>query len=210
MRETTSGVPEALSQMGNVVLEFKDLPTGDYILAESVVVERKTAADFVASIIDHRLFSQVANMRANYEQPLLLIEGDILHPRSDIAPTALIGALSYVAALAGIPILPSKNASYTASILATVARHCQHGLGYEIPLRCHKPKDTSTVLQYLVEGLPGVGAGRAITLLKHFGSPIKLFNAEIKDLMEVDGIGKQAAQKIYDVIHAQYTPLKRN
>lgn len=40
-------------------IELKTLEVGDYVLSDRVVVERKTAEDFVNSIIDKRLFSQL-------------------------------------------------------------------------------------------------------------------------------------------------------
>jgi Fanconi anemia group M protein len=56
-------------------VELKTLEVGDYVLSDRVVVERKTADDFVDSIIDKRLFNQLKNLR-KVEKPLLIIEGN--------------------------------------------------------------------------------------------------------------------------------------
>lgn len=199
--EQPSGVPSLLSETDGVKVELSRLEIGDYLCAYDVVVERKTAVDFIASIMDRRLFEQVAKMVAGYETAILVLEGDVYATRSGIAPTALDGTLSWLATLSGITVLPSTGVEHSARLIATIARHAQHGLGYEIPLRHAKPKHLGVQQQYLVEGLPGIGPGRAKDLLKHFGTPGRLFAASVGDLREVRGIGERAAQAIYDTLH---------
>lgn len=205
-----------LSSIKDVRVEVKKLEVGDYLCAEDVVVERKSAADFVASIFDKRLFEQVAQMTMNYPTAILVIEGDIYDTRSAIKPEALDGALSWLVALAGVSLVPTSGVQHTARIIATIARHAQHGLGYEIPLRYNKPKQVHqhekdpTIKrvyrqqQFLVEGLPGIGPERAKTLLKHFGSPQLLFQASPESIRSVKGIGEKAASEICTVLTTSY------
>lgn len=65
MRETRSGILEQLATLGAKPI-VGELETGDYVLSGDLVVERKTAVDFVASILDGRLFNQVGKMRLNF------------------------------------------------------------------------------------------------------------------------------------------------
>jgi len=53
--------------------KVKRIEIGDFIISERVAVERKTAADFVSSIVDGRLFDQAAKMKEAYEKPLIII-----------------------------------------------------------------------------------------------------------------------------------------
>lgn len=199
--EQSSGVPLLLGKINGVTVEMSRLEIGDYLCAEEVVVERKTAIDFVASIIDRRLFEQVAKMVSGFETAILVLEGDVYTTRSGIAPVALDGALSWLVTLSGVAVLPSSGVEHSARLIATIARHAQHGLGYEIPLRHAKPKHLDVQQQYLIEGLPGVGPGRAKSLLAHFGSPGKLFSATLDELRAVRGVGEKAAQTIHQVLH---------
>ena len=174
MRERRSGICHALEKMENVSLSYADLEAGDYILGEGVGLERKEAGDFINSLIhDKRLFEQIRLMKSSFERPLLLLEGNIFTTRSTIHPNALIGALSYITALEGIPVIPVPSAKHTAQMLHTIARHVQDGLGYQVPLRGNKPKDMDLAGQYLVEGLPAVGPSVAMKLLAHFGSRVR-------------------------------------
>jgi Fanconi anemia group M protein len=200
--EQSSGVPGLLGKVDGVMVAMARLEVGDYLCAEQVIVERKTAVDFIASIMDRRLFEQVAKMVAGYETAVLVLEGDVYGTRSAIAPSALDGALSWLATLSGVTVLPSGGVEHSARLIATIARHAQHGLGYEIPLRHAKPKHLSVQQQYLVEGLPGVGPGRARALLEHFGSPEAVFSASVDELRAVRGIGEKAAESIHHVVRS--------
>src|ERR1035437_350446 len=65
MREQRSGVTRQLERSSIVTVKYADLAVGDYVLSDEVVVERKEATDFVLSIMDRRLFGQVAQMKAS-------------------------------------------------------------------------------------------------------------------------------------------------
>ena len=52
-REKVGGkVPAALAARGDVTIEIARLDVGDYRVERRVIVERKTTADFAASLID--------------------------------------------------------------------------------------------------------------------------------------------------------------
>ena len=161
MREQSSRVVPLLAGYPDVRLEFSALPSGDYVLSDEVAVERKEAGDFAASIMDRRLFGQAAKMKAEFPRPILLIEGDLARVRSAISQDALRGAVSFLAVLEGITVLQSSGAEESAALLRTMARHAQEGLGYQVGLREPAPKAANLYAEYLVEGLPGVGRGRA-------------------------------------------------
>jgi len=122
--------------------------------------------------------------------------------------------------LAGVSLVPTSGVQHTARIIATIARHAQHGLGYEIPLRYNKPKQAiqdkeeaarNRVFrqqQFLVEGLPGVGPERAKILLKHFGCPQLLFQASPESIRSIKGIGEKAVSEIRAVLMTSYDKKK--
>ena len=74
-RETASGITDLLKNNGALV-EIAKLSYGDYIINDTITVERKTAKNFLISIIDGRLFNQLSNLKKFCNHPILLIEGN--------------------------------------------------------------------------------------------------------------------------------------
>lgn len=204
MREKGSRVVGHLRGHADVRLEFSALPTADYVLSDAVAVERKEAGDFAASIMDRRLFGQAARMKAEFEHPVLLLEGELSGIRSAIHPDALRGAVSFLVVLEGITVLHSSGAEETAALLRTMARHAQEGLGYQVGLREPAPGTPRLYAEYLVEGLPGVGRRRARQLLEHFGTPAAVMRATVEELARVPGIGEKSALRIWSALNAPY------
>ena len=204
MREQRSKVCGYLEKSQKVTVEYVDLACGDYVCGPGVAVERKESTDFVSSIMDNRLFNQIHRLKAEYERPIFLIEGDIFQTRSQIPSAALIGAVSYLSVIEGISVIHVSDAEQTALMLETMARHCQKGLGYEVALRSQKPKDASILSQYIVEGLPSIGPKAAQNLLRHFKTVSRVFSATEKNLCEVPGIGKKTASRIHEILNSPY------
>ncbi len=194
-REARSGIASRLAKIPGVTLEQAELSSGDYLIGNGIAVERKAASDFVISLMEGRLFDQLARMAIEHERVVVLIEGDIYETRSAIAPEALDGAISYIALLSGASLISSPSVARTPHILHRMALHAVHGLGYQIPLRACKPKGPAAA-QYLLEGLPSVGPNAAQALLAHFGSPRSVFAATREQLLAVKGIGPKSADAI--------------
>lgn len=193
-----------LRQAPNVTVERAALALGDYVLADGkVVVERKTVADFEASVIDEdkRLFNQAE--RLGFEAGVLgvvLVEGDLYGRAARMLPQQISGALSYLAVIKGLSILPSLDLVHTAYQLVKLATHVEHGLGYELALRSAKPKALLSQQRFVLEGLPGVSAGLAERLLAHFGSVRAVMLADTDALRAVPGVGPKTAARIAEVV----------
>lgn len=200
MREERSGIPKTLANLPGVTVESRDLLAGDFAIGSKLGIERKTANDFVASILDGRLMEQAARLTSEYDQALVIIEGDIYSTRSVIKAESLDGALSWLAVLSGIPVLHVPNSVRTAMLIHRIGMHVEHGLGYEVPLRSNKPKDSTLCARFLVEGLPGVGPVAAQRLLEHFKTPAAVFTASQDELRHVHGIGPKLAQRVFETI----------
>ena len=194
-RETRSGIATKLARIPGVTIEQAELSSGDFLIGGGFAVERKAATDFIVSIMDGRLFDQMARMAIEHERVVVLVEGDIYDTRSAIAPEALDGAISYISLLSGASLIFSPSLARTPHILHRMAIHATHGLGYEIPLRAGKPKGPAAA-RYLLEGLPTVGPKAAQALLAHFGSPRGVFSASREQLLAVKGIGPKSADAI--------------
>lgn len=200
MRESRSGVIKALMAMENIEVIIGELPCGDYVLSPEVAVERKSANDFVTSVMSGRVFEQVGKMKLDFQRPMVLIEGDPIRTRSAIEPKAVAGAISSLMTIQQVSVICVADSTETAIMLATMARHLQEGLGYEINLHPKKPKPNKEAAQYVINSLPGIGPGNAKKLFDHFGSIVATMNATPEQIMQVKGIGPKTAQRMYDLI----------
>ncbi|MEM3402000.1 MAG: ERCC4 domain-containing protein [Candidatus Hadarchaeales archaeon] len=200
-RESSSGIIELLKELGAGV-SIRQLQLGDFIVGEEVVVERKSADDFLQSLIDGRLHEQAKAMSENFRCPVLIIEGDDIYNRRKIHPNAIRGALAALAIDFRIPILWSRDERETAELLLALARRKQ--LKEEKPLPLRRKLGTADFQRFIVESLPGVSAVLARRLLDHFRTVEKIMCASEKELMEVEGIGKKKVAEIRKVLTQEY------
>ncbi|HEY0947463.1 MAG TPA: ERCC4 domain-containing protein [Opitutaceae bacterium] len=207
-RESRSDVPRWLARLGYAITTA-ELAVGDYAIADKLLVERKAANDLALSIMDGRLFGQAELLAsADAKMACVVIEGSLGELYSSIDPEAVAGALSTLTLYYGLPVIPTPSPEHTARLIGRLARHVTEGLGYEIALRAAKPKTDGGRAQYLVEGLPGVGAETARKLILHFGSAAAVFAAGEAELCAVRGIGAKTARGILDALHARPTAFR--
>lgn len=205
-REQASPVLKALDGMG-CFIKTKQLEVGDYILSTDIVIERKTINDFITSLIDGRLFTQLIKMAEYYEMPLMLVEGDAeeLFAIRNVHRNAIIGALTSIALNYRIPILFTKDANETAEYIYVTAKREQLGKGKDIRLRTgRKGLKPSEMQQFIVESFPLIGPNTAKTLLRHFESIKNIVNADVNELQNVENIGEKKAKKLRHVLDADY------
>lgn len=60
----------------------------------------------------------------------------------------------------------------------------------------HKSLRGKTLVQSVLDEIPGVGRKRRVELLKHFGTIDKIKRATVEELCQVDGMNRKAAQQI--------------
>ena len=211
-RETNTGIPALLRRAGVPFLQ-QELAAGDYQIGD-VLLERKSANDLAASILDGRLFPQAEALSNAAARPMLLIERDIRAIASRMHEDALPGAISALALYWKVNILWAPDAPSVVRLLERMWRHTNEGLGYEVPLRVRKPptKADGAVAQYLIEGLPGVGPETARRLVQHFGTARRVFSATPQQLRECQGIGPKTADSIVgalDLVPSSFRQTRR-
>ena len=201
-RETASGLTDLLKNSGAFV-EIAKLSYGDYIINDTITVERKTAKDFLISIIDGRLFKQVSSLKKFCNHPILLIEGNPYKTDHNFDKMAVKGALVSTQTIWYVPVIFSRTKEDSRDILLMISR--QLGTCIDVvPLRGgYRPKRLKSKQLYLLQGLPQVGPKLAKRLLLHFKSVSKVMNASVQALTEVDGIGKISAERIREVLDAE-------
>lgn len=208
-REISSKVVRELDKL-NVEVIIKPLAVADYQVSADVVLERKTASDFVSSIIDQRLNKQAKEMVEEFDKPILILEGDNLYS-GFISPNAIRGALASIAVDFQIPIIPTKSPEDTAALIRRIAIREQRHERPEIQIRTDKKPLTLWQQQlYVVESLPGVGPVNARKLMEEFGSVKEIFTASEDDLQKVEGIGKQIARNIKRVVETKFKKINKD
>lgn len=119
--ERHSALLEAIRRSGAFDVRMVHLDSGDYLIENEVLVERKTIGDFVASLVDGRLFPQAARLAHSRYRALLLIEGPRPPSMPDVHPHALDGALVSLAAMWRLPVLHSSEPEHSLLILRFLA-----------------------------------------------------------------------------------------
>ena len=119
-QEQRSGIPALLAVMPQVHIEVVPLHMGDYDVGGDPCrgFERKNGSDFICSLAQGRLFAQLSALRKSRFAPILLVEGDPLRARhSQMRPESIRGALSYIAVVMRVPILPSSGPTDSAHLV---------------------------------------------------------------------------------------------
>jgi Fanconi anemia group M protein len=184
---------------------LRNLEVGDYVVSDRVAIERKTAQDFVASIIDpqRNLFRQIADLSRTYDRPVLILEGRDLYTRA-VNPSSIRGALASVAVDYGVPIIPTEDQNETASVIALLAAR-ERKEGREPKVHGHKTARTLAEQQeYLISAIPSVGPAVAKNLLKHFESIEKIMTATKEELQDVELVGPKIAERIRELVGGEY------
>ena len=196
-REINSGVTEALKNNGLDIL-IKSLPAGDYAIDNRVFVERKTTKDFIRSICDGRLFTQVAKLKNFGEKQILIIEG--LHPElsSGINRKTIEGAIVSLASSWQLPLLYCDCPRHTASVIGLIHTQITKSVRISKEKTYWRKKSGSRELQKkkVLESFPLIGKQLSGELLKKFGTLDRVFDASIDELQDVSGIGKKKAERI--------------
>lgn len=187
-----------------VALTVRRLTAGDFAVEENFLVERKSLRDFAVSVVDARLFRQAEKLARSGRRGILILEGTA-SPTAEtgVSREALQGALITVAVFYGLAILRARDATETARLLIYLGRQAQRFSRQAFHRPGFRPKGKRARQLFVLQGLPGVGPGRAEKLLARFGSVEKVTQAPATELAMVDGIGATTAAKIRGIVEEE-------
>ncbi|MFX0149160.1 MAG: ERCC4 domain-containing protein [Candidatus Hodarchaeota archaeon] len=173
-------IKKRLIKLGMEV-EEKQLDIGDYVISDQVVCERKTGTDFIASLMDNRLFEQIDRLIETYEQPILLLENFFsAFERTEWKKRKkhVYGALTYIFLRRQVPIIPTSKMSETAIALNRITSWVQEEKTDPILARKSPKKKSIRESQlYFLQGLHNTGQKKGNILLNEFESPSKVIDA---------------------------------
>ena len=196
-REPRDLMTQAMASCGRFTVEVQHLPVGDYLIDDALLVERKTLADLVRSILDGRLFQQSLQLVESKYPAALILEGSAQDLEvSGMRWEAIQGALVTVTLFMGLPILRSRCPEETARTFLYAARQRRTVSTDTLVRHSRRPKRKAALQSYILQGLPGVGPKRAKQLLDRFGSVESVITAAADVLSEVEGLGPDTIRKI--------------
>lgn len=205
--ERQSVLFDAVQRSGAFDVRVLRLVTGDYLIDREVLIERKTVADFARSLVDGRLFPQVARLARSRYRSVLLIEGPQADAMPDVHPHALDGALISLAVMWRLPVLHSRDPDHSLRTLRFLADQTSQRRDQILRRFDRKPKRLASRRLFVLQGLPGVGPAIARRLLHQFGSVEGAIAADEAALTAVRGLGPRKARQIRRVVGDPARPV---
>ncbi|WP_254766319.1 DEAD/DEAH box helicase [Salinilacihabitans rarus] len=210
-REMDANIARDLSRRDGIEIRLETLDVGDYVCSDRVVVERKSVADFVDSLVggERSVFEQVGAMARGYSRPVVIVEGEGLYEQRDVHPNAVRGALSSLAVDFGASVLRTESEEDTTELLAVIARREQETADREVSVHGEKgAKTLGEQQEYVVSSIAEIGPVTARSLLDEFGSVEAVMTASEGELQDADGVGTVTAERIREVVGSEYTGTK--
>ena len=206
-RESNGDLLHALELHPSFIPRFEHMTTGDFRIGDQLLIERKTCSDFALSVIQGRLFRQATRLcrevhDRNVHSAVLIVEGpeDELN-KINISREAILGAMASIQVGFHLPVLRTQTPIETVKMMEIL--YCQMAkddevIGRSYPQRWGKISRKSRTKHqiFILQGLPGVGASRAMDLLAHFGCVRAVFTATENELCGVKGVGRATAENI--------------
>jgi len=205
-RETKSGVARFLEKAG-VELKLRNLDIGDYVVSDRVCIERKSAVDFLESLVNKRrnLLAQIHRMKNEYEKPLLVLEGESIYGQRNVHPNVVRAVMATIAVDFSVPIIQTRDEADTASLIYIIAKREQMPNKTEVNPHGKKPSASLKEQQeYFISALSNIGIVTARNLLRRFKTIQRIATASKEELMEAEHVGEKTAEHIKEVLSTEY------
>lgn len=184
------------------ILEVKSIEPLQFIVSEDIGGFIKTFQEFYESIKTHDFFKNAELLRNQFLRPLFILEDD---DSKDLDRDILLEALATLFIHFDMPIIFSRNTKDTVKLLLTIIRREKSDKVTRVATRMTKaPTEISELQNYILKGIPSINEQLARKLLIKFKTFENLVTAKPEAFMEVKGIGKKLAEKLYAVFNSLY------
>jgi len=197
-----SDLLKALVEEGFKV-EASDLESADVLISPRVAVAVRSVDQFIREIQDESILSTLGRLKHEFLHPILIVQGESQGEGAQAGNAAVFDALSALLSEYHMPVLSTHDERETVSAIASL--HKQEAAKQSGEKRLvQSTLDLTSRQRFLVQGLPNVSATLAQRLLERFGSVKGIADANVEELMEVEGIGKVIAEGIHTVLRRRY------
>ncbi|KKM93954.1 hypothetical protein LCGC14_1203240 [marine sediment metagenome] len=162
-------------------IKMERLELGDYICRDKkslvglIGIERKSADDFVGSVMDGTLFEQVLDMSKVFDLTIVIVIGDIMKIKSKINNNSKWGAVASLITKFGASLFMCPDDEVFAYTILNIFKKCQTSIDLS---KIRRPKILKIGRELgAISCAKGIGSGNAKMILKHF---------RIKDLANID------------------------
>lgn len=184
-------------------VNVEQIPIGDFVLDDEIVFERKTPSDFVKSLKNNRLESQVRRMTDEYgaSQTYLVIQGTLkdIHTleRSGFDNRAINGFISSMSARWSTPPLFLDNRYEVTDMVVRIGRKHSE----ETDRVVVKPDDTpewsdADFFERALMQLHGIGPVTAERIYDEFDSLPEFVSTDTDRMTKIQRVGDKRADNI--------------
>jgi Fanconi anemia group M protein len=179
-------------------IEYEQLEIGDYLIHD-IIIERKTFQDFVGSMINKRLLTQLQEIK-KYPKHFLIIEDFYYnYDEFNVHENAVRGMLLSIAMDFQIPLIFTEDEEDTANFLVLVAKRYEKPK-QQISMRPSKTlKTPEEQKQFILEGFPGIGPVASQKLIENFPTLQAIFNTTEEQLKQI-GLTEDKIKKFLNLL----------
>ncbi len=217
-KSTFNRLVEVKSKKRNIRFEKKRLEVGDYVIGD-VCFEVKSAHDFMASILNKRIWTQLDNMDRYYTRNFLVIYGTVEEAmkftkytkafdnvnhaaKYQILGNKFKGSLGRIRLDTDVDVIWTRTEAEAAEEMVTLIKMAPND---RPAIRPSVPKRvaTSDVRADMLTIIKGVSEKKAKQLLSQFGSIMELGEHQFKDISKMEGMGDTVAKRILNVLQSE-------
>jgi Fanconi anemia group M protein len=194
-RETKSTIPSLLNKWG---LKTQKLNMSiDYQIG-NLSIERKTIADFTASILDKRMFRQIGALSNNY-QSLLVLEGGGLYKQGSLSPNIIRGVIIWITIVQRVSLIRTYDHYDTACLLKLLSKQFVTRHNKKITFTAKKSISKWNQEMKIISQIPGIGWKTAKNILNKFGSLSNFLDSSDKKILELDNMGVTRLKRVREI-----------
>ena len=208
-----SEMVEHFAHIANIKSTKQFLEIGDYVIND-ICIEAKSAADFLSSVRNKRMFNQLDNMDREYNRNFLIIYGSLDEAVAYLNYTKynsrqwreklkkmFIGAISSIAL--NTDIKPVWVADLATAAHFIVGCHTQADKKLVLHKMLPKKIRTEDVRLDILCSIKGITLEKAEVLLEEFGSIAEIALQTPKEIMKLNGLGKVSANSIIRALNSE-------
>jgi len=193
------------------------LEIGDYVF-EDVCFEAKSSFDFLQSVINKRIWSQIDNMDRAFDNNNVIIYGtlsnaikeyrkrvtDGAYGREGFLHNKFLGAIGKIILDTDCNIILVDNEKMAAKVICAVCKMKPIDRSvYQPRLIKQKKISTADLRIDILMTIKGISESKAQMLIDEFGSIMEIGESSVKELSLLDGFGNTLAKRVLDALNSE-------